>query len=738
MPIVFHETSNTFHLQNKTLSYVLKVLPHGGIGLLYCGKAIRDRAQFDHLFETAYRGMAVCVFEGDKTYCLDHIKQEFPVPLAGDMRVASIDLKQNNGSRVVDFRYAGHEIFPGKPKLDGLPATYVEDDAEATTLWIHLHDERLRVTATLQYTLYADRPVLTRSVRIHNEGDEVVLDGLSSLNLDLPDADYDLIELTGAWARERSIHVERLRPGLQSIYSLRGHSSSGFNPFLGLKRPETTEAQGEAWGFSLVYSGNFLAQVDVDAYHTARVNIGMHPFTFSWPLRKNESFQSPEAVMVYSDQGTNGMSQAFHSLFRDRLARGVWRDKPRPILLNNWEGTYFDFRERDLVEMAREAKDLGVELFVLDDGWFEGRNTDRTSLGDWRPDRNKLPDGIAGLSNTIHDLGLKFGLWFEPEMVNKRSRLYEAHPDWVLQTPNRHASHGRNQFVLDFSNPDVVDFVFEMMKDILDHANIDYIKWDMNRSMSEVYSTAHGTLEQGTIYHRYILGVYALYERLIERYPNILFESCASGGARFDPGMLYYAPQAWTSDDTDAIERLKIQYGTSMLYPISSMGSHVSAIPNHQLNRSTPLSTRANVAYFGTFGYELDPRKMDESEKEQIRKQIGFMKQYRSLIQFGTFYRLLSPFDGNETAWMVVSNDQKTAIVGYYRTLQEVNERFRRVRLQGLDPNALYQIEGCDYDAYGDELMYAGLITTDASAGEHNLKAGEGDYLSRLYILHQK
>ena len=736
MPIVFHPTTNTFHLMNDTMSYILKILPDGSIGQLYCGRALRDKESFDELFETAARPMAVCAFEGDKTFSLEHIRNEFPGAFFGDMRMPAIDLKQENGSRVVRFRYKSHTIFSGKPKLEGLPATYVEHDDEANTLHIHVYDELLHVWATLQYTLYEKRPVLCRSVKVENAGsDTLVLDGLASLNLDLPDAGYDLIELTGAWARERSIKVQPLHEGIQSIYSLRGHSSHNFNPFLGLKRKETTETQGEALGFTLVYSGNFLAQVDVDTYNTARVQIGLHPFTFSWPLRRNESFQSPEAILVYSSQGMNVMSQAFHSLFRERLARGMWRDKPRPILLNNWEGTYFDFHEKTILEMAKAAKDLGVELFVLDDGWFEGRNTEHTSLGDWRPDMDKLPKGISGLADQINALGLRFGLWIEPEMINYHSKMYEQMPDWVLHTPNRPLSHGRHQFVLDFSNPDVVDFVFEMMKDILDHANIDYIKWDMNRSLSEVYSSHYPHDEQGTIYHRFILGVYDLYERLTSRYPNILFESCASGGARFDPGMLYYAPQAWTSDDTDAIERLKIQYGTSMLYPISSMGSHVSAIPNHQLNRNTPLSTRANVAYFGTFGYELDPRKMDEAEKEQIRKQIGFMKQYRSLIQFGTFYRLLSPFDGNETAWMVVSNDQKTAIVGYYRTLQEVNERFRRVRLQGLDPNALYQIEGCDYDAYGDELMYAGLITTDASAGEHNLKAGEGDYLSRLYIL---
>lgn len=739
MPIVFHEKTKTFHLFNETFSYLIKILPEGFPSQLYYGAALPDRESYDYLFEKAARPMMVTWHEDDKTFSLEHTRMEYPSALSGDMREGAIELLQKNGSRITDFRYVGYEIESGKPKLENLPACYVENDDEAATLKLFLHDGLLGCDLTLSYTIYETRSVLCRNAKLENHGKESVsIERLMSLALDLPDADYERMVLAGAWARERNIEVSPLHTGSQSIYSLRGHSSHNYNPFLALKRKETTEEAGECIGFSLVYSGNFLAQCDVSTYSTTRVLIGMHPMTFSWPLAPGESFQSPEAVMVYSNQGLNDMSQTFHSLFQKRLARGVWRDKVRPILLNSWEGIYFHIEEQKVLNMVKSAKDLGIELFVLDDGWFLNRNDDKGALGDWVADPKKLPDGIGGLSRLVNDLGMEFGLWFEPEMISKNSNLFREHPEWMLSTPGRHTSCGRYQYVLDFSNPHVVDEIARQMEDILDHANVSYIKWDMNRSLSDVYSCHFPAEEQGTIYHRFILGVYALYERLIQRYPNILFESCASGGARFDPGMLYYAPQAWTSDDTDAIERLKIQYGTSMVYPISSMGAHVSAIPNHQLHRHTPLSTRGNVACFGTFGYELDPQLLSEEDREIIKEQVKFMKEYRHLIQFGTFYRLRSPFAGKETAWMVVSEDKKEAIVGYYRPLQEINTIFRRLHLQGLADDMEYTISGKDYTQSGKELARAGLVITDSSASENNDGSHEGDYLSRLYILKAK
>lgn len=740
MNIIFQEHSKTFHLYNDTISYIMSILPTGHMAQLYFGKHIHHKEDFSYLVESAPRPMASYLIENDKTISLEHIKQEYGVYGTTDYRESAVEILQANGSRISDFQYSGHMITSGKPKLTGLPATYTEDDSEAMTLTLQLKDIVTGMELELLYTIFCKGGIIARSARFTNHGSESIhLTKAMSLCMDLPDYNYDFLHFSGAWARERHLKTRKLEQGIQSVGSLRGHSSHEHNPFIILKRPTADEFQGEAIGFSLIYSGNFLAQVEVDTHASSRVLLGIHPDTFDWKLESGESFQTPEAVMVYSDKGLNHMSQTFQKLYQKRLARGVWRDKARPILINNWEATYFDFNEDKILEIAHKAKESGVELFVLDDGWFGGRRNEHAGLGDWIPNPYLLPHGIAGLSQKIEELGMKFGLWFEPEMINKDSDLYRAHPDWMLQTPQRNASHGRYQFVLDFSRKEVVDHIYQMMAKILDESHISYIKWDMNRSITECYSAILPADRQGEVFHRYILGVYDLYERLTSQFPEVLFESCASGGARFDPGMLYYAPQCWTSDDTDAIERLKIQYGTSYCYPISSMGSHVSVTPNHQLARTTPLHTRANVAYFGTFGYELDLNKLTKEEQSEVKEQIIFMKKYRQLIQFGTFYRLSSPFESNITMWMVVSGDKTEAIVGWYKVLNTVNDSYTRIQLKGLDPDLCYEntITGKMY--YGDELMNLGLITTDVSAGEAygDLEPG-GDFDSRLYIFKAK
>ena len=738
MPVVYHEESRNFHLFNDKISYIFTILKNEQLGHLYFGKHLRDRESFNHLLEFRDRPMSVCVFEDDSTFSMEHIRQEYPSYGNGDMRYPAQEILQKNGSRITSFTYKTHKIYKGKPKLEGLPATYTEKDSEAVTLEVTLEDTLIRTELILTYTIYEEFPVITRNARFHHLGEEgILLDRAMSLSVDLPDKDYEMIELTGAWGRERAVKTRKLEHGIQAVYSMRGSSSNNYNPFLALKRAATTENSGEAIGFSLVYSGNFLAQAEVDTYNVTRVMLGIHPDRFAWELKKGEEFQTPEAVMVYSEDGLNGMSQTFHKLYRTRLARGTYRDQERPILINNWEGTYFDFDEEKILSIARKAKELGIELFVLDDGWFGDRNDDFTSLGDWYPNLKKLPEGITGLARKIEAMGLRFGLWFEPEMTNKKSRLYQEHPDWILSTPGRSVSVGRHQLVLDFSREEVVEGIYRQMEQILAEAPVSYVKWDMNRSISEVYS--HGTEAggQGAVFHKYILGVYRLYEKLTRRFPDILFESCASGGARFDPGLLYYAPQCWTSDDTDAVERLKIQYGTSFVYPVSSMGSHVSAVPNHQALRNTPLNTRANVAYFGTFGYELDITSMEEEELKEVREQIAFMKKHRRLIQQGTFYRLKSPFEGNVTAWMVVSEDQKQALVGYYRVLEPVNEGFERLHLEGLKEDLVYRISDREEKLFGDELMKAGLVVSDAAAGQNGERYNgrNGDYQSRLYVL---
>ena len=736
MNISVNETTHTFHLYNNEISYIMTVLRNGQMGQLYFGKKVHERDDYSYLIEVRSRPMTSCVFDTDKCFSMEHLKQEYAVFGTTDYRSPATEVLQNNGSRISEFVFHDYRIENGKPSLEGLPATYTESDEEASTLVIGLMDPLTQIRLELFYTIFEKGGIIARSARfINKRKEDVHLTTAMSLCVDLPDSEYDWIQFSGAWARERCPKRRRLEQGIQSVGSMRGNSSHNHNPFVILKRPTADEFQGEAIGFSLIYSGNFLAQAEVDAYNTTRFLMGIHPAGFDWKLSAGTSFQTPEAVMIYTDQGLNRLSQTFHRLYQKRLARGYWRDRERPILINNWEATYFDFTEEKLLQIAGKAKECGVELFVLDDGWFGQRNTEHAGLGDWTANTDKLPSGIAGLSEKIEKMGMMFGLWFEPEMVNKDSDLYREHPDWILQAPGRKPSHGRFQYVLDFSRKEVVDRIYEMMAKLLSEAKISYVKWDMNRSITECCSASLPADRQGEVYHRYILGVYDLYERLTSRFPQVLFESCASGGGRFDPGLLYYAPQGWTSDDTDAVERLKIQYGTSYCYPVSCMGSHVSVTPNHQVNRNTPLETRADVAYFGTFGYELDLNRMTDEELNAVKEQVRFMKKYRRLIQYGTFYRLQSPFDNNVAGWMVVSGDRRQAIAGRYKILNGPNQPFERMYLKGLDADTEYLVNGSETH-YGDELMNCGLVTTDASAGE----AGPGekmscDFESELYVI---
>jgi alpha-galactosidase len=526
------------------------------------------------------------------------------------------------------------------------------------------------------------------------------------------------------------------------VASNRGTSSSQHNPFLALARADATEDHGDVIGLSLVYSGNFVAEAEVEPFGTARARVGINPEGFSWLLDPGATFDTPETVLVYSNAGLDGMSQAYHDLFRTRLARGQWRDKARPVLINNWEGTYFDFDEERLLEMAAASKEMGIELFVLDDGWFGRRDDDTTSLGDWVVDRNKLPNGLDSLAGKIEALGMRFGLWIEPEMISRASVLYQSHPEWAVGVPSRPRTESRTQYVLDMARPEVVDYLFDALSKILGSAPISYVKWDMNRSITEPFSASLPAWRQGEFFHRHILGVYQLYDRLTKAFPGILFESCASGGARFDPGLLAYAPQGWTSDNTDAVDRLRIQYGTSLVYPTSAMGAHVSASPNHQIGRATPLTTRALVAFFGDFGYELDPTKFTDEERAQIAEQVAFYKRWRDVLQFGRFHRLRSPFDadGNEVGWMSVAPDRRSAVAGYYQILNRVNAGPRRLRLRGLDPAATYRVSVWPESAAtpiaaglrlgGDALMAAGLVIESTRT-----PSDVGDFHARVYVV---
>ena len=758
MAIIFHKQSKCFHLYNNEVSYIMRIMENGQLENLYYGKKIHDKEDFVYFHDEAMRSqMSVCIPEPG-LLSMQYTRQEYPSYGTGDYRSPAVTIAQENGSRIIDFKYAGHEIYSGKKEILPLPATYVEGKEEAETLEVTLHDNVMDTDLILSYTIYEAYPVITRNTKfVHKGKEKIVLERAMSASVEFLDMDYEMVQLSGGWSRERYVKNRKLEMGIQSIQSLNGTCCGAeHNPFLALKRPHTTESQGEVYGFSLVYSGNYLGQVEVSTFDMTRVMIGINPEDFSWELKSGESFQTPEVVMVYSDKGLNKMSQTYHRLYRKRLMHGEWRDKARPILLNNWEATYFDFNEEKILTIAKKAKEAGVELFVLDDGWFGARNDDYRGLGDWYVNLEKLPDGISGLSKKVEELGLKFGLWVELEMVNKDSDLYRAHPDWIISAPNRFESHARHQNVLDFSRKEVVDYIYEMIAKVIRESSISYIKWDMNRYMSEPYSKGSAPCEQGKVMHKYILGVYDLYTRLTTEFPHILFESCASGGARFDPAMLYFAPQTWCSDDTDASERTKIQYGTSYVYPIVSMGSHVSAVPNHQMHRITPIETRANVAYFGTFGYELDLNLLSDAEIETVKKQIAFMKENRELIQMdGDFYRLLSPFEGNETAWMVVSSDKTQAVAAFYQRLNKVNASWLRLKLDGLDANIKYEVS-CDmapvtsydakiaeayghktdedsvktYQAYGDELMSAGI-----PIDREELNKKGGDFASLLYTL---
>ena len=737
MGIEWTAATRQLHLRNAQISYLVQVLEDGSIGQLHFGAALAEGRSYRHLGRAGFAGFS---------NRLDNpVALECPTGGGGDFRMPALTIEQVDGSSVLRLEYVSHRIFPGKAAIPGLPSTYVEADDEATSVEIELADGPSGAAVTLSYTIFRDHPIVSRRVRIRNGGaTRLRVTTAMSASLDLPDDDWTLVQLSGAWARERHITNRRLAPGRQSTASLRGASGHEHDPSLILRRASTTETTGEAYGFSLVYSGNFLAEAEVGPFGTTRVRLGINPEGFAWILEPGADFATPEAVLAYSDAGLDGLSLAYHTIYRERLARGTWRDRARPVLINNWEGTYFAFDEAKLLDIAAVARDLGIELFVLDDGWFGARDDDTSSLGDWVVDRRKLPNGIDGLARRIEGLGLRFGLWIEPEMVSRRSQLFSAHPDWAIGVAGRPRTESRDQYVLDLSRPEIVDHLHAVLSELLASAPISYIKWDMNRNITEPGSLGLPADRQGEFFHRYILGVYDLYARLTAAFPEILFESCAGGGGRFDPGLLAYAPQAWTSDDTDAIERLRIQWGASLIYPLSSMGAHVSAVPNHQTGRLTPIAMRAAVAFFGVFGYELDATSLSPAERAEVADQVGFYKDHREVLQRGRFVRLRSPFedDGNETAWMTVSDDRRHAIVGFYRTLTRPNPAVNRLRLRELDPEARYRvtlwparadtIERDNAVVRGGDLV---AIDVEEQPDLGQLVATHGDYWAQLFVL---
>lgn len=725
MGIRFNEENKLFNIESKNTSYILSVLETAHLVHLYWGRKINSD-KINYLIKKRQCGSFLADLDNIDDFHLEAVPQEYPSYGNPDLRSPAVQIKLGNGTTVTDFRYDSHKIFKGKNKLQGLPATYVEDDSEAQTLEVTLKDELANLKLILSYTVFEEYDAITRSAKIINESNEEVdILRVLSASVDFNHSEFDFIQLSGAWARERHIIRSKLRSGGQCVESRRGASSHAQNPFMALVSHEANEDIGDVYGFNLIYSGNFLANVEVDMHSNARAQIGINPFDFTWNLEAKQEFQTPEVVMVYSPNGLTGMSHIYHDLYRERLARGSYRDKERPILINNWEATYFDFDNEKIKGIAKEASDLGIELFVLDDGWFGERNNDDSSLGDWFVNENKIKGGLNSLVKDINELGMQFGLWFEPEMISPNSNLYREHPDWCIHIENRTRSLARKQLVLDLSRDEVCDAVIKMITDVLKSAPISYVKWDMNRNITELGSPAFSPKKQKELAHRYMLGLYKILENITSSFPDILFESCSGGGGRFDGGMLYYMPQTWTSDDTDAIERLKIQEGTSLVYPSVAMGSHVSAVPNHQVHRITPLSTRGIVAMAGSFGYELDVTKMTDEEKDEVKKQVEFYKSIRKTVQFGDLYRLKSPFTSNEVSWMTLSKDKDFAIVSYVKQFAEVNKIPRRLKLKALDKNSLYEIIETGEIFGGDELMYIGL------------EIGEliGDYVSKMWTL---
>jgi alpha-galactosidase len=730
--IEFFEDSDIFHLQNEKVSYVIKILKNGQPGHLYWGKKIKNAQRLDRYDISQHRPYEAYAVKDDTGFILENIAREYPSFGQSDFREPAYQIEQKNGSIISDLKYKDHQIYSGKKELKGMPATYIEKESEAESLEICLYDELIDLEVVLSYTIFSDHPVITRSVKFKNNGEEELnLNRALSLSLDFENKDFELLQLSGAWGRERDILRRPLKQGITKIDSKRGGSSHQQNPFIALVEPETDEYRGEAYGFSLVYSANFLAQAERNHYGKTRVTMGINPFTFNWLLESGASFQTPEVVMNYSDQGLNKMSQNFHQLYRNRLARGKYRDQQRPVLINNWEGTYFDFDTDKILEMAAAAAEVDLELFVLDDGWFGSRNDDTSSLGDWYVNEEKLPGGLEYLAQEINKLGMDFGLWFEPEMVSPDSDLYREHPEWAIQVPERESSESRQQLILDLSRSEVQDYIIERVSAILNKANISYVKWDMNRPMTEYGSLKLNSKRQSELNHRYILGLYRVLEELTSRFPEVLFESCAGGGGRYDPGMLHYMPQTWTSDDTDAVERLKIQYGTSLVYPASSMGAHVSAVPNHQVERSTSLKMRYDVASFGNLGYELDITKLNQEEMEAVKTQINNYKEIRELVQFGDFYRLRSPFEGNFTAWSYVNQDQQEVLAGFYQVLAAPNPKEEILKLKGLDSERDYEELNSGEIYGGDELMNYGIkvpyLKSDFSSRVWRFKAISSD-----------
>ena len=719
--ISYDSRHQIFKLDTPSTSYIMGIADNAYLGHVYYGKKLFD-TDLSYLLRTEEAPLVPSVFPAEKLGFLDSFLMEYSFGGTGDLRESCIEVKTAEGQAGLELTYVSHQIFEGKKKLAGLPATWGDS---CDTLEIVLKDAILNLEVILSYTAFRDVDVITRSVKVVNRAnDPVYLTKLFSTCLEMDNEDYELLTLPGAWARERRQQRRPLGYGSIVTESMRGISSAQEHPFAAIVSKNCTQTCGDVYAMNFVYSGNFMTKVSVNQYDSVRMVMGLHPERFSWKLNAGEEFQAPEVVMTYSGEGLGKMTRTLHKLYKNHLIRSYWNDKERPILINNWEATYFEFNTEKLSSIAKEAAKSGIEMLVMDDGWFGHRESDNSSLGDWDVNEEKLAGGLKYLVDEVNKLGLKFGIWFEPEMISEDSDLYKAHPDWALQLKNRRPAERRTQWVLDLSRPEVCDYIYEKVKKVLSSANIEYVKWDMNRPLSDIGNAVLPADQQGEISHRYMLAVYEMQERLLQDFPQLLLENCSSGGGRFDAGMLYYSPQIWCSDDTDALERLSVQEGTQMIYPLSAMGAHVSDCPNHITGRSVSFEARGVVALAGTFGYELDITKIAEEERAQIKEQVAMYKKYNPLIRDGEYYRIASWQENHlYDCYQVVKEDKTESLVVYVQVLAEPEKRSRKIKLQGLDEEAFYELDGKVYQ--GRTLMQAGIL----------LERMKGDFQTKLLHL---
>lgn len=727
MNITYNDKSKIFKLDTANTSYIIALVDDENfIGHAYYGKKISDE-EVTYLLRINENPFVPSKNDRDRSSFFDTFPTEFASHGVGDYREGAISIIDKLGHSAVSLTYKSHEIIDGKPEIPGLPATFESKSGKAKTLIITAEDKVVGLEVDLLYSIFEDVDVIARSTRVRNiSSDRITLTKVMSSCIDMDSEDYEMLSLHGSWARERQIDIRPLGYGKTSVGSIKGESSHQEHPFIALASKGATDDNGDVYGFHFVYSGNFIMQAEKSQFDSVRVLSGINATDFAWVLESGETFDAPEVILNYSDEGFGKMSRTYHDLYRNHLIRSPYKDKKRPILINNWEATYFEFNTEKLLDIAREAKKDGIEMLVMDDGWFGHRSDDNSSLGDWIVNEEKINGGLKYLVDEVNKIGLKFGIWFEPEMISPDSDLYTAHPDWAIALPNRRPTRSRNQYVLDITRKEVRDYVFGLVSDVLHSANVEYVKWDMNRQLSDLGSAILDSDHAGELYHRYVLGMYDLQNRLVTEFPNLLLENCSGGGARFDPGMLYYSPQIWCSDDTDAIERLKIQEGTALIYPLSSMGAHVSDCPNHTVGRVTPFETRGHVALAGTFGYELDITKIPEGDREQIPGQVAMYHKYNDLVRNGDYYRVASyAFNKEYDCYGVVAKDKSEALFTFVQVLNRPNYHSRRIKLKGLDPNRIYTIEETGEKLHGDTLMNAGI----------NVANPWGDFGSKLIHL---